>query len=444
MLSVKMRMTLWFTLMVLLMAALVLVFVLVINANTISDDPAGRLVKVVLANAGEVEFDRGRFEWDDLDAYSRGVYCNFYNEQGELLMGAMPQNLSIALPLEANVIRSVFTEDAEYYIYDSYVDMEVTGLWIRGVINANDHSGLMKTILILTLSIVPGLLLLAVGGGWLISWLSFRPMDKIIGIANDISDGGDLSRRLALKRGPKEMRRLGRVFDRMFERLEQSFTAESQFVSDASHELRTPITIILAQCDRSKRKDETKEDFLASINVIEEQAKGMSQLVQQLLGLTRMHHGTDRYPMREGDLSAFVEMCANEFVPENSRGIEMKTEIEDEASLRFNAALISRVIHNLLQNAYKYGRDGGHVILRLKKLKDGAEISVTDDGIGIAREDLDKVWKRFWQADSSRSEDGGSGLGLAMVKEIAGFHGGSASVESELGKGSTFTVFLPD
>lgn len=444
MLSVKMRMTLWFTLMVLLMAALVLVFVLVINANTISDDPAGRLVKVVLANAGEVEFDRGRFEWDDLDAYSRGVYCNFYNEQEELLMGAMPQNLSIALPLEANVIRSVFTEDAEYYIYDSYVDMEVTGLWIRGVINANDHSGLMKTILILTLSIVPGLLLLAVGGGWLISWLSFRPMDKIIGIANDISDGGDLSRRLALKRGPKEMRRLGRVFDRMFERLEQSFTAESQFVSDASHELRTPITIILAQCDRSKRKDETKEDFLASINVIEEQAKGMSQLVQQLLGLTRMHHGTDRYPMREGDLSAFVEMCANEFVPENSRGIEMKTEIEDEVSLRFNAALISRVIHNLLQNAYKYGRDGGHIILRLKKLKDGAEISVTDDGIGIAREDLDKVWKRFWQADSSRSEDGGSGLGLAMVKEIAGFHGGSASVESELGKGSTFTVFLPD
>ena len=444
MLSVKMRMTLWFTLMVLLMAALVLVFVLVINANTISDDPAGRLVKVVLANAGDVEFDNGRFEWDDLEVYKRGVYCNFYNEQGEVLMGAMPEEVDIVLPLKANVMRSLAIGDTEYYIYDSYVDMEVTGLWIRGVINANDHSGLMKTILILTLSIVPALLILAVGGGWLISWLSFRPMDKIIGIANDISDGGDLSRRLALKRGPKELRKLGRVFDRMFERLEQSFTAESQFVSDASHELRTPITIILAQCDRSRRKDETKEDFLTSIGVIEEQAKGMSQLVQQLLGLTRMHHGTDRYPVRLGDLSSFTEMCSNEFVPENSRGIELKREIEPGINLRFNAALISRVIHNLLQNAYKYGRDGGHIILRLKKLKDGAEISVTDDGIGIAREDLDKVWKRFWQADSSRSEDGGSGLGLAMVKEIAGFHGGSASVESELGKGSTFTVFLPD
>lgn len=444
MLSVKMRMTLWFTLMVLLMATMVLVFVLVINANTISDDPAGRLVRVVLSNVGDVEFDHGRFEWDDLEVYNRGVYCEFYNEQGELLLGAMPENINITLPLETNVMRSQIIDGVEYYVYDSYVDMDVTGIWIRGVINANDRSGLMRTVLILTLSIVPGLLLLAVVGGWLISWLSFRPMDKMIGIANDISDGGDLSRRLALKRGPKELRRLGRVFDRMFERLEQSFTAESQFVSDASHELRTPITIILAQCDRSKRKDETKEDFLTSIGVIEEQAKGMSQLVQQLLGLTRMHHGTDRYPMREGDLSAFVEMCANEFVPENSRGIEMKTEIEDEVSLRFNAALISRVIHNLLQNAYKYGKDNGHICLSLKKTRDGAEISVTDDGIGIAKEDLDKVWKRFWQADSSRGEDGGSGLGLAMVKEIANFHGGSARVESELGKGSTFTVFLPD
>ncbi len=444
MLSVKMRMTLWFTLMVLLMAAMVLVFVLVINANAITDDPAGRLVKVVLSNVGDVEFDHGRFEWDDLEVYKRGVYCEFYNEQGELLMGAIPENMDISLPLETNVMRSQLVDGVEYYVYDSYVNMDVTGLWIRGVVNANDRSGLMRTILILTLSIVPGLLLLAVGGGWLIAWLSFRPMDKMIGIANDISDGGDLSRRLALKRGPKELKRLGRVFDRMFERLEQSFTAESQFVSDASHELRTPITIILAQCDRSKRKDESKVDFLTSIGVIEEQAKGMSQLVQQLLGLTRMHHGTDRYPMKKGDISAFVEMCANEFVPENDRGIELKTEVDKNISLKFNAALISRVIHNLLQNAYKYGKDGGHILLKLKKLKDGAEISVADDGIGIAKQDLDKVWKRFWQADSSRSEDGGSGLGLAMVKEIAGFHGGSVRVDSQLGKGSTFTVFLPD
>lgn len=170
----------------------------------------------------------------------------------------------------------------------------------------------------------------------------------------------------------------------------------------------------------------------------------MSELVQQLLGLTRMHHGTDRYPMRAGDLSGFVEMCGGEFVPENDRGITRSTEIQPGIEIRFNAALISRVVHNLLQNAYKYGKEGGHVCLRLKSTEDGVELSVSDDGIGIAPENLDKVWQRFWQADASRGEDGGSGLGLAMVKEIAQFHGGNASVESQPGQGSTFTVFLPE
>ena len=131
-------------------------------------------------------------------------------------------------------------------------------------------------------------------------------------------------------------------------------------------------------------------------------------------------------------------------MPENDRGLTRRTEIESGIELRFNAALISRVIHNLLQNAYKYGKDGGHICLRLKRTADGAELSVTDDGIGIAPENLDKVWQRFWQADASRVEDGGSGLGLAMVKEIAQFHGGSVRVESQPGQGSTFTVFLPE
>ncbi|MBO4914326.1 MAG: ATP-binding protein, partial [Oscillospiraceae bacterium] len=103
----------------------------------------------------------------------------------------------------------------------------------------------------------------------------------------------------------------------------------------------------------------------------------------------------------------------------------------------------SRIVQNLLQNAYKYGKEGGHVALSLKKENGMAVIRVADDGIGIAAEDLDKIWQRFWQADASRGEDGGSGLGLSMVREMAEFQGGKASVESKLGEGSTFTVTLP-
>ena len=199
------------------------------------------------------------------------------------------------------------------------------------------------------------------GGGWLIAWGAFRPMDRILAAADSISDGEDLTARIGLKRGASEMRRLSRSFDRMFERLERSFHAERQFASDASHELRTPITVILAECDRARRKAQTREDFLSSLDVIEEQGQRMSQLVQQLLGLTRMQHGTDRYPLREGDLSEFVEACCGEFLPGESRGITLTTTSQPGVTARYNPALMSRVMQNLLQNAYKYGRENGHV-----------------------------------------------------------------------------------
>lgn len=439
--SAKLRLTLWFTLMVFILAAMVLVFVLVINSAAITDDPAERLVKTVLRNADDVEFDNGRFDWEELEPYRRGVYCSFYSTAGELLLAAEdPGMTALSLPFEKNIIRTVNIGGQDYFCYDSYVDMDITGIWIRGLVSSSDRSGLMHTIIVLTCTLLPALMALTLGGGWIIALDAFRPMEKILSAADSISDGGDLTARVGLKRGPTEMRRLSRAFDRMFARLELSFNAERQFASDASHELRTPITVILAECDRAKRKDKSPEDFLASIAVIEEQGKHMSELVQQLLGLTRMQHGTDRYPMRRSDLSIFVESCCGEFMPHDSRGISLETDIKPGIEADFNPALMSRVVQNLLQNAYKYGRENGHILVSLEQRGGRALLRVRDDGIGIAPEDQDKIWQRFWQADTSRGEDGGSGLGLAMVKEIAEFHGGRASVDSEPGKGSTFMV----
>lgn len=439
--SAKLRLTLWFTLMVFILAAMVLVFVLVINSAAITDDPAERLVKTVMRNADDVEFDNGRFDWEELEPYRRGVYCSFYNTAGELLLAAEdPGMTALSLPFEKNIIRTVNIGGQDYFCYDSYVDMDITGIWIRGLVSSSDRSGLMHTIIVLTCTLLPALMALTLGGGWIIALDAFRPMEKILSAADSISDGGDLTARVGLKRGPTEMRRLSRAFDRMFARLELSFNAERQFASDASHELRTPITVILAECDRAKRKDKSPEDFLASIAVIEEQGKHMSELVQQLLGLTRMQHGTDRYPMRRSDLSIFVESCCGEFMPHDSRGISLETDIKPGIEADFNPALMSRVVQNLLQNAYKYGRENGHILVGLEQRGGRALLRVRDDGIGIAPEDQDKIWQRFWQADASRGEDGGSGLGLAMVKEIAEFHGGRASVDSEPGKGSTFMV----
>ena len=147
--------------------------------------------------------------------------------------------------------------------------------------------------------------------------------------------------------------------------------------------------------------------------------------------------------MSRGNLSEFTEFTAEEFVPDEDRGIIREIDIEEGIECEFNASLMSRLIYNLLQNAYRYGKDGGHVKLSLKREGSDAVLSVADDGIGIKKEDMDKIWQRFWQADGSRAAGTGSGLGLSMVREIAELHGGEASVESEPDKGSTFTVRIP-
>ena len=442
--SAKVRLALWVTFMVFLVSVMVLVFVLVINRHSLPEDPAEYLVSFVTDNANEVEFDRGTFEWDDLSLYRRGAYCAYYDADGKLLRAAFKEDMDFSdVPFKSNVIRTVNSGGREFYIYDHYVDMDLYGMWIRGAILTDSHFGITDVILRLTLMILPLILIVTFLGALWISSITFRPIEKIVDTANSINDADDLSGRIALKRGPKEMKQLAGAFDRMFERLEKLFDAERQFTSDASHELRTPTAVILAECDHAKRKDRSVKEYRESIGHIEEQGHRMSALIEELLGITRIQQGTEKYPLSKGDLSEFVSVTAEGFVPQDDRGISFETDIESGITCSFNPSLISRAVYNLLQNAYKYGREGGYVRLSLKRGDGTAELKVEDNGIGISAEDQEKIWQRFWQADTSRSEGGSSGLGLAMVKEIAALHGGDVSVKSAPGEGSVFTMKIP-
>ena len=112
--------------------------------------------------------------------YSGGVYSQFYSTDGALLNGALPEDFTPELEFSPNIVRTVSSGDKNYYIYDSYVDMDVTGLWVRGIISADDRSGVMHTITVLTATLLPILLAVTVGGGWLIAWSAMRPMEKIL------------------------------------------------------------------------------------------------------------------------------------------------------------------------------------------------------------------------------------------------------------------------
>ncbi len=441
--SAKLRLSAWFiAIIVILMAIIVMLVITIDNANAI-DDAAKRLTSVVLTNEENFDFRHGSIDWNKLEFFERGVYCAFYDKSGNMINGTTVDNVGSELPFEEYIIKTVSTDSDDYYVYDAYVDILDTGMWVRGVIPVGDDSGLMRSITVITFTLLPILFVITVMGAVFISRQVFDPINKIIDAANSISVGNDLSARIDLKKAPTEMMVLSRTFDNMFDRLERSFNSERQFTSDASHELRTPLTIIHGQCERSRRKDDTKDDFLKSIEIIDEQCERISRLIDQLLSLTRLQQGTDRYPIETTELSSVVSSCCESFIKNNSKGIVLETNIPEEITAKCNPALMSIVINNLLQNAYKYGRENGHILVNLSEDEDGVHLSVADDGIGIKAEDINNIWKRFWQADTSRGIDGGSGLGLALVKEIVELHGGSVFVSGALNEGSTFTITLP-
>ncbi len=164
------------------------------------------------------------------------------------------------------------------------------GVWVRGVTAAPhemlDELALIAFLLLPLAAIVGGL------GAYLLARSTFKPIDRMIRTVGEISEGRDLSRRIGLPSSRDELSRLGQAFDNMFARLETSFESEKQFTSDASHELRTPVAVILAQCEDARQNAQTPEQFTEAIEVIERQTKRMSDLIAQLLQMTRLEQGT--------------------------------------------------------------------------------------------------------------------------------------------------------
>lgn len=231
--------------------------------------------------------------------------------------------------------------------------------------------------------------------------------------------------------------------DAVADRLERSFKAETQFTSDASHELRTPVTVILAECDTLERTQPTAEDYQEGVGVIRRQAQQMSRLIGQLLHITRLEQGTQKTYMERADLSALAEAVCEQQRLIAPAGTELMLDAPEPVEVQADVLLMTRVLNNLIANAFRYGKDGGHVSVTVRRENGWAVLAVRDDGIGIAPEQQERIWQRFYQVDPARSGGEGTGLGLYMVRQIARLHGGTAEVDSAPGQGSTFTVRIP-
>jgi len=225
----------------------------------------------------------------------------------------------------------------------------------------------------------------------------------------------------------------------MFNRLDESFQTQQQFVSDASHELRTPVSVINAQCELTLESERENTEYREALDVIQRQGHKMNRLINSMLEFTRLELHPERYTKEDLDLSELTEDVCTDLALIREKNITLTCDAEKNLRFCGNRELLTRLLSNLIGNAYRYGRPDGHTTVRLRTEEDGLLLSVQDDGIGISPDDLPHIFRRFYQADTSRTGEG-SGLGLAMVKEIAEFHGGTVRAESEPGQGSTFFV----
>ena len=171
--------------------------------------------------------------------------------------------------------------------------------------------------------------------------------------------------------------------------------------------------------------------------------RSMSRLIGQLLHITRLEQGTQKLETESADLSELARSVCTAQAQLAPRGITLTCDAPDPVTLPLDVTLMTRLLNNLISNAFRYGRDGGHTAVSVVREGDTAVLSVADDGIGIPPALQERIWQRFYQVDPARSGSEGTGLGLFMVRQIARLHGGTAEVSSIPGQGSTFTVRLP-
>ena len=318
-------------------------------------------------------------------------------------------------------------------------------IWIVGLLPEDSMANVTTSVVRLTCAGLAVIVFLAALGSCVIIGRSLRPLRRITESAREITDGSDLSRRIQLSPGRDEVHELADTFNDMMGRLERSFDAERQFTSDASHELRTPVTVILAECEMAEKMPEDTEAVQESVTEIHKQARKMSALIGKLLAYTRLEQGTRRIDREELDLSGLVEDVCEEQRTVAARNIKIECEASPDVLVNGDVALLISLVQNLVTNAVKYGKDGGHVWVKVYSEGSKACVSVRDDGIGIGEEDLACIWNRFYQADRSRSDESrGIGLGLSLAQQIARLHGGRITASSRPGEGSEFIFSMPE
>lgn len=451
-LSVKWRITIWYAILMTVMSAVLLGLTLSVTRSMMERDLSGRITRTVgeLAHRlsgpmmpppkADKSIDRNK----DVHYFEQGVHMALYNAEGALIAGHIPFALGDTPDFQDDVLRRTVYEGELCLVYDKSVrTQDGQSLWLKGIVSVSAESYMLraaaKTNILLTLALITA----AAIGGYFIIRHALKPVDAISKTAHEISESNDLSRRIALS-GSDEIHRMAAAFDGMLDKIEATLEREKQFTSDASHELRTPVAVIVSECEYMLDCAKSTDEYRESAQSVKRQAEKMSNLIAELLTISRMDRNTQAFTPEDLDISELLTFVCEEQQDIHDNAVHLHTDIPVGIIVQADRFLLARLLINLISNAYQYTPSGGNIWVSLTQADAQLCITVRDDGIGMAPEELPKIWERFYQVDPSRSnQNGSSGLGLSIVKWIAEAHHGTVSVQSASGKGTSFTLLLP-
>ncbi|NJL95861.1 MAG: HAMP domain-containing protein [Anaerolineae bacterium] len=385
----------------------------------------------------------------ELDEFrTPGIYVQIWETSGAHTLYSYSDNFSYTQPLDPGAVGHGKEQRSDVMIEGTRLRVITRPIKVGGAVVGSVQ---VATPLTTIDAATDRLLTIMLGGGvialmislMLGDWLARRvlvPVDSIVATAQSITAADDLERRIPYQGPQDELGRMVSAFNETLERLEKQFQAQKRFVADVSHELRTPLTTIQGNLDLTRLYGLDEK----SMQAMEGEVRRMVRIVDDLLLLARADAGQLPMQLKTLDLDRLILEVYNEAVL-LSRGVHhVKLNELDQVCVQGDEERLKQLFSNLIVNAIKYTPPGGTIEITLTKNHPEAQVAVTDSGIGIPPEDLQHIFDRFYRVDKARSRvAGGTGLGLSIAKWIADSHHGRIHVTSTPGKGSTFSVALP-
>lgn len=468
--SIRLRLTLWY---VVLLAVILIAFGAALYA-ILSFGLVNEVDRTLQARAEEVQrgatialefqpeprlfFLRGRYTIPGANVFATpGIYVQLATPDGAPVSRSEnlgDQVLVVSAEALARVAQgdSLFTNvTVERVPLRVYVSPLIARGQIIGVIEvAQSLESVNLTLRRLATLLIGGIvagLALAFGVGALLARSALAPIDRVTHAAQSITRAHDLTQRIEPTKTQDELGRLIATFNEMLARIEEFFRAQQRFVADVSHELRSPLTAIRGNLDLLRRGAAAEVGARqAALAAIESESARMQRMVADLLLLAQADAGVkiQKQIVELDTLLLDVYRQARLM----AKDVKVSLGSEDQAQVLGDADRLKQLLLNLVDNAIKYTPAGGEVTLSLARDAQWVRVAVADTGVGIPAQDLPRIFDRFYRVDKARAREasssgGGTGLGLAIAKWIVDAHGGRIEVQSEVGKGSVFTVWLP-